>query len=217
MGHGGVVNGQNLQECLSGGGQPVDYFFQIHEVAYTEVVVASHGKHRNSRSRPLPWSQRIDKAHAADGSNAVLIGCHAEPAVVAALPCYKFSGLVENQELIFRTGLKVFGINIDLPFGEVCIAHGHSLCRIPVAKSRRSATNGQSLAGLNHRSGDTYVQETAFRGQCLAAVLTMTDAIGKGRRIIRFIPRLILPTVANMEILYISATYKAVGITPLFF
>ncbi len=136
VGHGGVVDRQELEECLLCGGSPVYHAEQVVEVAHAHVVVAAESEYGNCRACAAPGCESVDEAHACQHSGLSLGGSDAYAAILATFPSNDFARvLVEDEVFVFGIGINFGGGNVCAPYRKRSIAHAQSLARIPVAKS----------------------------------------------------------------------------------
>ncbi len=198
-GHGGVVDGKNLQHLLTGLHAPVHHFLDIKEISDTEIIFSPYSEHGDSRAGTFPLFFRIGKAGAVD---YYLLGLdfadHSENAVVHRLPTFHFAVARQNKEFIFETLRNRVEREVHFPYREPGVVHPDGPGGIPVAEISSFASYRENLIRLNHRSLYPDVERGRQRGQwCILMSAASEHSLGECRGVKRFVGRDVAPGVEN--------------------
>ena len=197
MGHGCVVDRENLHGLLVGLDSPVDHLRQVSEVAHAEAAFGAEGEDRDGRAGALPNRQaEVDVAVAYDQCFGVAQFRIGQIAVGVVFPSHDaaFFFLIEDEFVFQREG-QVGGVDFHLPFGEVGVAHQDGFVGIPSAQGVHTSTHSQCMSAVNAgRVGFEDQAALASPWGCFAVVMGQ-ERLSEGRGVEILLFRQVLPAV----------------------
>ena len=202
MGHGGVVDGQQLDHVLTGLHRPVHQAFDIVEFSHAKAFFRLEGEHRNGHAGASPGF-RGELGLKVGNHHLRVLGRNLSKEMVGSFfPAADGLGLgIDNHKFVLDGFLDFHG---DEPPGENVVAH--HVDAVPLAQFVPAAHDGQGLMAANLGGGhlDTHIAAGANLGIGMAEGGTAGPAendVAEGRRIEGRIGRLLHPAGTHDDIL----------------
>ena len=163
MGHGGVVDGEQLNHVLPGLHGPVHQVFNIVEFAHAKAVLAAEAEHGNGHAGAPPRLCGELGLQVGD-DNLGALGRHFRKEVIGAFfPQADFLGFgVHNHKLVLHGLVHIQG---DEPPREGVVTQENHL--VPIAQDSALAHNGEGLAAAHLRGGHADAHIAQVRVQAL--------------------------------------------------
>ena len=108
------------------------------------------------------------------------------------------------------------GGEIAAPYREFGVRHAHGVFDVPLAQTLRRTAHGHHFIFFYQRSGNGNCDHPCIRFHLIVVGRAVADAIGESRRVVRFVPRLILPAVVDLAV-GVSGQYEQVMSAPFVF
>ena len=148
-GHRRVVDGEELDDALTGQGGPVGEFFDVVELAYAEAVLGPEGEDRHCSARSPPWLRPEDGGEIAYDMGLALWRDFEEIVVVRGFPEDRGAGLFVNDDEFELEGL--LHVEGYRPLRETGLVENLEL--LPVAEGPAAAGDRHGLAAAHVRDG----------------------------------------------------------------
>ena len=135
------MNGEYLQDTLSGSSHPVDHRFEIAKVAHALAALTAEGEDRNSGTGHA-WREgfEIHFDFGQDVVDTIFRHCDFQTAVVTALPMHHAArAFVHGHQLVFATVDERTGIERQLPYAGSNFVEGNGRVLVPCTERGRGA------------------------------------------------------------------------------
>ena len=196
---GRIIDGQYLNDPLSGQSRPINHAMQVTKVTDTETTLTTERKDGDDTSGPFPIRQW--KIYGFVILNMHLVLLHigiTQPTIVACFPSHHLSCLsVQSQVFVISHPLNVIYLHRSHPHIGRHLHHAYGTVGIPLTPHRMAATDGQHLATSQARSFHTQYQGTSTISQLGHSTSMTGETLRKGRSIEISLYRYIAPMVAQ--------------------